>query len=89
MADPKIPAPGDKYHFCLEREKLAKKIDDSKTRSTKALTIKRVYHQTQVPEGMAPTWCVTVEENDACYDAAWSEKAKAWVLGGANSGIRA
>lgn len=83
-----VPEAGDKFYPCLESEKAAGKIvSASPTRSLKPLTIAKVFHQSQVPEGMAPTWCVKVKENDTCYDAAWSAKVEGWVFGGANSGI--
>jgi hypothetical protein len=83
-----VPEAGDKFYPCLESEKVAGKIvSASPTRSLKPLTIKKVFHQTQVPDGLAPTWCVTVKENDTCYDAAWSAAVGAWVFGGANSGL--
>ena len=82
-----VPEVGDKFYPCLESEKVAGKTA-SRQRSTKVLTLKKVFHQTLVPDGLAATWCVTVKENDTVYDAAWSPKLKHWVYGGANSGIK-
>ena len=78
------PSVGEKFYPCFEHEALARKVG-SKSRSAKPLTIKEVFHETQVPSGMARTWCVKI--GDTCYDAAWSEEMEAWVFGGANSGM--
>jgi hypothetical protein len=85
------PSVGEMFYPCLESEAVAKKIDihgslGGKRRSLKPVKIKEVFHETQVPAGMARTWCIKI--GDTCYDAAWSEEMEAWVYGGANSGIK-
>lgn len=93
MAHPGAPKVGDTLIPALEAEVLAKKVDKKghgplggKSRSLKPLKIKEVFHESAVPSGLARTWCVKV--GGTCYDAAWSEQAKAWVYGGANSGMQ-
>jgi hypothetical protein len=87
MAQPDKPKVGDQFIAALESEAVAKKTDSrSKQRSLKSRKIAEVFHETQVPTGFARTWCVKV--GDTCYDAAWSSRLKAWVYGGANSGLK-
>lgn len=86
MATQNVPAVGEKFYPCFESELLAKKTT-SRARSLKPLKIEQVFHETRVPAGLARTWCIKI--GDTCYDAAWSERARAWVFGGANSGMKA
>lgn len=85
MASHEKPQVGDSFIPALESEILAKKVG-AKSRSLKPLKIKEVHHESQQPAGVARTWSIKI--GDTCYDAAWSDKAKAWVYGGANSGIK-